>query len=70
MVAHNTYCSQILMHVARAHEFHSTFFLCTLIGNTTNPAKCGKNYGKCSKTLIRKWGEIPGERGEFPVKYS
>ena len=26
----------------RAHEFNFTPLLCTIIGSTTNPAKCGK----------------------------
>jgi len=26
----------------RAHEFYCSHFLCTIIGNTANTAKCGK----------------------------
>ena len=40
MVAQNTWPN--LMYGARAHEFYCTPLLCTIIGSTTNSAKCGK----------------------------
>ena len=48
MVAQNTLTN--LMFGVRAHEFNFTPLLCTIIGSTTNPAKCGKTSVNGVKT--------------------
>ena len=70
MVAQNTWTN--LMYGAagpvRAHEFHCTSLLCTIIGSTTNPSKLDEIPGEWHE-ISGKWREIPGEWHEIPGKW-
>ena len=66
MVAQNTWTN--LMFGVRAHEFYFTPLPCTIMGSTTNPAKCGKtpvNGVKAPGNGVKSPGNADESR-EFP----